>query len=44
MKTIAAMLGGILFLALVARDFNWRVRGLLLAGLIAMLVYLTIRG
>ena len=44
MKSIVAMMGGILFLALFAREFNWRVRGLLFAGLIAMLAILILMG
>ncbi len=44
MKTIAAMMGGVLVLALFAREFNWRVRGLLFAGLIAMIAILIVFG
>ena len=40
MKTIAGVLGGILALALFARDFNWRTRALLMAGLVAMIALL----
>lgn len=44
MKTIGAMMGGILIVALFAREFNWRTRGLLFAGIIAMLAILIIYG
>lgn len=40
MKTIAVVLGGVLVLALFAREYNWRVRGLIIAGLIAMVILL----
>ncbi len=40
MKTIAIMLAIILAIALFARDFNWRVRGLLFAALVAMTIVL----
>lgn len=40
MKTIGVMLGIILAIALFAREFNWRVRGLLFAALIAMTISL----
>jgi hypothetical protein len=40
MKTIAVMLGIILALALFTREFNWRVRGLLFAALLAMTIVL----
>lgn len=40
MKTIGIMLGGILAIALVAREYNWRVRGLLFAALIALTIIL----
>lgn len=40
MKTIAAVLGGVLVLALVAREFDWRTRVLLIAALIAMIALL----
>jgi DNA-binding ferritin-like protein len=36
MKTLAVMLAVILIIALVTREFNWRVRGLLFLALVAM--------
>ena len=40
MKTIGLILGGILVIALFAREFNWRARAALLAALAAMLIIL----
>lgn len=41
MKTIAAMLTGIICLALVVRKFDWRARALLLAALVIMAIVLS---
>jgi hypothetical protein len=40
MKTIAVMLAIILTIALFAREFNWRTRGLVFAALVAMTIVL----
>jgi hypothetical protein len=37
MKTISAMLGVILALALFTRQFNWKARGLLIAAIVAII-------
>ena len=40
MTTIAAMLGLLVALAFLAKDYSWRVKGIILAGLIVMVVLL----
>lgn len=40
MKSIAAVMGVILMLALFTREFNWKARGLMIAAIIAMIVLL----
>lgn len=40
MKSIALVLGGVVVIALVTRELNWRARGLLIAGLIVMCISL----
>lgn len=40
MKSIAVVLGVMVALAFVAKDFSWRVKGVLLAGLVAMIILL----
>jgi hypothetical protein len=37
MKSISAILGIILALALFTREFNWKARGLLIAAIVAMI-------
>ena len=40
MKSIGIVLGGLVFLAMFAKEYNWRVKGLALALLIAMIIVL----
>lgn len=40
MKSIAVILALLVTLALVAKDYSWRVKGVIFAGLVAMIVYL----
>ena len=40
MKSIAILLGVLVALAFVAKDYSWRVKGVILAGLVAMIVVL----
>lgn len=40
MTSIAIVLGVLVALAFVAKDFSWRVKGVILAGLVAMIVVL----
>ena len=40
MKSIAVILGILVALAFVAKDYSWRVKGAILAGLVAMIIIL----